>query len=442
MRRFGLLLLVMLLGAALPVLAVSESAPDDLDHSRRLLDRYRADPEHYARLLRDLRAFQALPTDRRERMRQFDRALHEEDSETQKRLWEVLERYVAWVERLPEADRQRLDDATNPTEKLAFVRELRQKEWIDHLPKAEREDLLLMSAPMQAKRVAELREDERKQRKEWVGWANTLKTRPNPNSRSYKPARLADFPEGVQTFVKDQLKPMLSEEEKKQLDNPEAKWPRVARSILELSEKHPVLPPKPGDAITRYAQLPPEAKGLLSNKKFREELNKSVRKWPDFALAVTDLMKREKRELPPLGASRPAEFSEAVRTFLKDKLEPALTEDQKMRLRGAEGRWPDYPRLLLKLSQENNLIVPGMSLPGPRALWNNARNALPDVASKKLEDFAKNEMSDKDRAALQRAADDPEEQLEILKEAYFKSYPNELKRLRRLDQRGTNGSKP
>ncbi len=92
MRRFGLLFpAVMLLGATLPVSAVPEAAPDDLSHNRRLLDQYRADPEHYARLVRDLRAFQALPPDHQEKMRQFDRALHEEDSETQKRLWEVLE---------------------------------------------------------------------------------------------------------------------------------------------------------------------------------------------------------------------------------------------------------------------------------------------------------------------------------------------------------------
>ena len=54
MRRFGLLLLAAaVLGAAVPVLAVSESAPDDVEHNRRLLEKYRADPDHYARLLRE-----------------------------------------------------------------------------------------------------------------------------------------------------------------------------------------------------------------------------------------------------------------------------------------------------------------------------------------------------------------------------------------------------
>jgi len=288
------------------VLAVPESAPDELDHNRRLLERYRADPEHYARLLQDLRAFKALPPARQEKMRQFDRALHEEDSETQTRLWEVLERYVAWVDRLPEADRKRLDDTTDPTEKLSAVRELRQQEWIDRLPEAERKDLLLMPALMQAKRVAVLHEEERKSRQEWVDWANAVKTRSNPGSRPKRPARLTDFPESVQTFVTKRLP--LNEEEKERLTKAEGKWPRLANTILELSEKHPVLPPLPSGPIVRFIQLPPEAKGYLSNKKkIREELNKTLDKWPQFALAVNDLMKQEKRALPPLGASRPAQ---------------------------------------------------------------------------------------------------------------------------------------
>ena len=80
MRRFGpLLLATVLLGTAIPVLAVSGPSGDELEHNRRLLARYRAEPDHYARLLRDLRAFQALPPERQERERRFDHDLHQED---------------------------------------------------------------------------------------------------------------------------------------------------------------------------------------------------------------------------------------------------------------------------------------------------------------------------------------------------------------------------
>jgi hypothetical protein len=442
MRRFSPVLLMLLLAAALPVLAVPESAPDELDHNRRLLERYRADPEHYARLLQDLRAFKALPPARQEKMCQFDRALHEEDSETQTRLWEVLERYVAWVERLPEADRKRLDDTSERTEKLNLVRELRQTEWMDHLPKVEREDLLTMTPPMLAKRVAVLREEERKNRQDWLDWANAVKTRSNPGSRPKKPIHLTDFPEDVQTFVTKSLTPMLSEEEKKRLDNAEGKWPRLANAILELSEKHPVLPPLPTGRIDYFSQLSKETKEFVSKKKAPEELRKDVGKWPQFALAVTELMQKEKHTLPPLGASKPAEFDEAVRTFLKEKLEPVLTAGEKTKLHGAEGHWPDYPHRLLELAHKNNLIVPGMSLPGPRELWNSARGALPAVAQIKLEDFARNELTAEDSAKVQRAGD-LEEQLEMLKDLYFNKYhPEELIKLRALDRRGPKVAKP
>jgi hypothetical protein len=373
MRRFGLLLLTMFLAAVLPVMAVSETAPEDLDHNRRLLERYHADPEHYARLLRDLRTFEVLPAVRKEKMRQFDRALHEEDSATQNRLGEVLERYVAWVDRLSDAERGRLDDATEWKEKLDVVRELRQKEWIDQLPKAEREDLLAMSEPMRAKRLAVLRDEERMERQEWANYADAAKTLPDLAAQVKKPTHLTDFPESVQKFVK---RLPLSKEDEERLTKAEGNWPRLAKTIFELSETHPVLPPLPTGQIVRFNKLPQEAKDFLANKKkLLEDLHKSTGKWPQFALAVTDEMKKEKRELPPLGASRPVEFSRFIQFFLKQKLEPALTPGERTKLHAAEGSWPDYPLQLLALAHKYNLIVPGMSLPGPPQLWKSARAA-------------------------------------------------------------------
>ena len=438
MRRFSFLM-TMLLAGFLPALAVSDSAPEDLDHNRRLLERYHSDPEHYARLLRDLRAFEALPAARQEKMRQFDRALHEEDSETQNRLSEVLERYVAWVDRLPEADRARIDDAAQRTEKLTVVRELRQQEWIEHLPKAEREDLQSMTETMRVKRVAVLREEERKDRQEWVDWANAAKLRTDPASRSKKPTRMAEFPESVQKFVKNLLEPMLNEEERDHLTKAEGQWPRLAKTILELSEKHPVLPPLPVGPIVTFNQLPKEAKEFLANKRFQEELRKTEGKWPQFALTATEAMKPQKR-LPSLGASRPAEFDASIQTFLKEKLEPALPANEKTKLHDAEGRWPDYPLGLLALAHKYKLVAPGMSLPGPPELWNSAR--LPAVKRITLKDFAKTELTAEERGKLPRAGDDQEAYWEALKRIYFNRYPEELKRLQRADLRGPNVGKP
>ena len=215
MRRFGpLLLITALLGAALPVLAVTDPAPppDDLDHNRRLLDRYRADPDHYARLLRDLRAFETLPPERQERMRQFDRELHEEDPATQQRLWEVLERYSDWVGRLPEADRLRIDEAADRTERLTVVKELREQEWVARLPKAERDDLEAMSPAMRTKRIAVLRLEERQRRKDWRDWAAGVKARPDAGPpRPNRPARAAGLPavpkQVLSAFARNELTP-------------------------------------------------------------------------------------------------------------------------------------------------------------------------------------------------------------------------------------------
>lgn len=439
MRRYvPLILAVLLLGAAIPVLAVSEPAPEEIDHNRRLLDRYRADPEHYARLLRDLRVFQALPADRQERMRQFDRDLHEEDSAAQSRLWEVLVRYSDWAARLPEANQRRID-AADRTERLDVVKDLRQKEWIERLPKAEREDLLaLPDAAARAARLAQLRKEERQRRQEWRDWANGLKTRPGP--RPGRPAHLADFPKEVQTFVNDQLAPMLSEEEKEELKRAsQARWPRLALAILELSDKHPVLPPLPSGPIVKYDQLPTEAKKILPQDRLQKqnqwgELQKKEGKWPQFALAATDLMKQEKR---PLGASRPAEFSTEVKEFIA-----RLNKADQAKLHEVEGRWPDYPLALLDLARKNNQTVPGMSLPGPRELWDSARTALPDVPNRVLAALDKSELSPEAKASLLSVGDDMAERREILKEEYFKKYPQELQRLRRLDHRGPNFNKP
>src|SRR5438093_9751536 len=99
--------------AAAPVLAVSEPTAEELQANRRLLARWRADPEHYARLRRDYRAFIALPAEKRERIRELDRDLREEDLTTQAHLLRVLDRYSAWLERLADDDRARVEAASD-----------------------------------------------------------------------------------------------------------------------------------------------------------------------------------------------------------------------------------------------------------------------------------------------------------------------------------------
>ncbi|MBI1915040.1 MAG: hypothetical protein HYS12_09935, partial [Planctomycetes bacterium] len=106
-------LLVAMSGAAPPgETTTPDAAPDDaLASNARRLEEWRKDPEHSARLQRDLNAFRAMSPERRALLRKLDQDLHQEDSATQTRLWDVLERYHSWVERLPEADRRRVESA-------------------------------------------------------------------------------------------------------------------------------------------------------------------------------------------------------------------------------------------------------------------------------------------------------------------------------------------
>ena len=98
LQRF-LWLFVAFLVTANPVAAddsphSSRALKDDPEQSRRALEeKARQDPEWYQRTLRDLDAFQSLPPDQQERMREIDRQLSAQDSRTRQKLMRALERY-------------------------------------------------------------------------------------------------------------------------------------------------------------------------------------------------------------------------------------------------------------------------------------------------------------------------------------------------------------
>ncbi|HEY1858732.1 MAG TPA: hypothetical protein VGG61_00145, partial [Gemmataceae bacterium] len=156
-----------IVAAAAPVLAVSEPTPEEIQVNRRLLERWRADPEHYARLKRDYKAFQALPAEKRERLKELDRDLHDEDADTQARLRRVLNRYVDWLDGLADADRARIDAAEDAGQRLRVVKELREQEWIARLPRADQDRIRTTTADARPRLVDELRQEERKRRKDW-----------------------------------------------------------------------------------------------------------------------------------------------------------------------------------------------------------------------------------------------------------------------------------
>lgn len=370
LRYAGLmtLLLALLLAAAPAREGAPNSTAADLERNRQLLRKWRANPEHAARLQRDLRDFWELPREKRQRLRRLDHDLHQLDGATQKRLWKAVERYGGWLEKLPEDDRRRIEQTKEWPERLRLIKELRERQWMDRLPQKVREELLKLPLDQRSARASELRRQQRQQRKLWQ--------RPLPVAaipRPVKqPTKLSEFPRDTQNFVEKNVLPRLTAEERKQYEKAAGQADFVP-TVKRLAAKHPVLPPLPSPhpPVTRYENLPERAKEVAGSKAAWEKRSEAWRKlhqvegkWPEWALTFHDLLTPEQREnVPPLGASHPKEFPAPIPAFIRDTLRPKLSEQEKRHLRESEGKWPEYPRLLLELAEKHRQTVPGMSLP-------------------------------------------------------------------------------
>src|SRR5207247_1084476 len=128
---------------------------------------------------------------KRERIRELDRDLREEDLTTQAHLLRVLDRYSTWLERLADDDRARVEAASDSGERLRVVKELREREWIAHLARADQDRIRHAGADERGKIIDELRNDERSRRRKWQTAFASLD---EPSNRSAKPEQLQDFP--------------------------------------------------------------------------------------------------------------------------------------------------------------------------------------------------------------------------------------------------------
>jgi len=158
-RRAGLVLLML----TLPLLA-AESPESDLEHNASLLLRWKQEPERYARLKRDYRAFVELPSDRQAQLRKLDHDLAALEATQQKHLLQVLDRYQAFVERLNEDDRRKLE-AVGGKERLDLIEQMLQQHWFEQLPFKLREDLALMSPEEKKAKLVKIREEDRERKK-------------------------------------------------------------------------------------------------------------------------------------------------------------------------------------------------------------------------------------------------------------------------------------
>jgi hypothetical protein len=426
--RRALLLLVVLVGVA------GAALPDpsaELEQNRRLLEKWRADPEHYARLKKDLRDFKQLSADRQAALRQLDHDLHEEDSLTQARLLRAADRYAAWLEHLPESKRARIQAPPGPQQRLRVVRDLREQEWIDRLPRVKRDQVLATADPgKRAVLIKSLHEEEQQRHLEWQ---RVLQGNDQPARRPQPVRSIADLPPEARTYVEEAVLTQLNPEEKERLKHAEGKWPLYARTLLELADRHPAGLPGPATGPKHQKDLPPEVKRRLMKltDADRDRLKQHAGKWPDYAVEVTKIIRDKGLGMPEeLGPARLSQMPEPVREFVEKKLLPVLTRQEKEHLKAAEGRWPDYPKALLDLSRAHGLTVP--ATPHLPEFLERLRQAVTDLPQRILRDFALHELSSKELAELRLDVNDPAS-MERLKEKYFERHPGELLKIHQTD---------
>jgi hypothetical protein len=422
-----------------------------LEQNRRLLEKWRADPEHFARLKRDHAAFKAMSPERQDRLRQFDLDLHSEDPATQARLLAVLERYVAWLDKLDSGDRAWIESAPDPSTRLERVKTIRDKQWVKRLPRQVQEDLAKLPADQRPARIAELRQEERQRRLDWF-WASH--SRDASALKRARPTRLQEFPPEVRYYYGTALNRILSREKKDRLREAEGNWPLYARTLAKIMETPPPeLPGFPDPAKpwpTRFMELPQDWKMVLApyrpegkaakaaqknhapESKHRQELARQLQskhdKWPDYAVTATNIARSEKLKVDSqLGPNKPDHFAPMTQSFIKSELLPKLSEAQRKDLASAEGKWPDYPERLLGLAKQHGLTVPGMARPCPPEFWDAAGKLLPDVPDRALRHFALDELSPDERKELKLSLDDASSR-ERLVEKYWARHPAELKR--------------
>jgi hypothetical protein len=247
MRRAAcsLLLLTLLLagtGAALPE---PSSAPDPsgredaLQSNRALLESWKQDSDHYARLQRDLKRFWKLPRERRDQLRKLDRELYRQEPSSHK-LRGVLERYYIWLERLPPAEHERIDNAPDTNSRLQVIREIRERQWIKRLPPPVRNRVEGLKGKEREDEIARLRAEQR-QRDE-----DALKGQPPARPpRRDRVMRYSDLSPHAQAVFDMTLKSRLSLKEQQRLADAEGK-PEYLRELVKLARKHKVYLPDLG----------------------------------------------------------------------------------------------------------------------------------------------------------------------------------------------------
>lgn len=453
MRIRGTPLAAVTLTAAAAVVVVGtclgslETAGRDPASNLAMAQRWQKDlPDRYARLMTDLKTFDALPEDRKNRLRKLDADLFRRPSPERAQLWRVMERYTLWHESLPLDERQKLDALPPGRAKLEMVQSLRGAELLARLPADERDAVnKLATGPQRAKLWQELAEHRRQQTLDWQVVERNLKYLLTTDDRLF--SRTSTAPPLLKLHITMFLRPLLTAEERARLDQAEGSWPRFPRVVAELVEKHEFrLPIDPTmKHVQRWDDLTPDTKHKLGRFPDRSRYLTTMAEgdWLLFSLLVNELARQQKAELvQKLGACSPEDFPKEVQHFIK-----RLPAEDQAELDRFRGRWPEYPRTLFVIAKQRHLEIPGKSyvvvklpdsfrgsrglgayrLPGP------GTQTGPQPTDKTLRDFLLYEINLEKRLTLQSSLDDRAGREEI-RRLYFLQNPAEEAALRASDR--------
>jgi hypothetical protein len=326
------------------------------------------------------RAFRSLPAARQAEIVKLDHDLAAKEPRERDRLFRALEAYAAWLDRLPEAERRGVLAAPTPGLRRDLVRRIRDQQWTESLPPSvrARPDLVQLWREDEAHRrdrIAFIRQhaeafaankspwpfETEQHRKDVIDFARTVFRIDDPKRNRLTPEQHAVYTRVLTGAERD------------------GTWAWYGLVVYELSKAHPYLP-EPVDPKMMYTDRSDVPQDILARlrKGAAGQLNAVAGKWPEFPLELhREILRGKSPGVPQLGPARPSEFREPVATFTNKQLLPKLTAEEKRGLQKLEGKWPEYPRELLRLAHEYDLPVPGVTLPFSPKKWDATYGTRP-----------------------------------------------------------------
>ncbi len=369
--------------------------PDLFAHDHVLLQAptLKGEPAHLDNRDKLIGVFKSFPPARQQQLRQLDQQIHDLPADEQERLGRVLETYAVWLDRLPDLDRRRVLMANTPSERLVEVRQTKEKYWQDGLPQRQKEQLKVAGDPeVKVGLLERWKQADRVRREEW-GLARRNYDeiqgggKPWPFSDPVLAAQVDDYVKAVFKVDLAKSEPKFGEvnspvrltrEEYVELKSrheaakKDGLWFLYGVMVYRLSLAHPGLPEPGGDKGPMTDIVHPSDLSRELRKKgvnFQQEKKFSRGKWPEFALEVTETCRKINFVHEPFGPCKPGAFTEPVNLFLVELQQKKLAPAERERLKKDEGKWPEYPRLMIELAREHNLPVPGATLPGAPQDW-------------------------------------------------------------------------